>query len=161
MALGGTPARHRQLADAPAAGGAVEIPCLARGGAEHSLPLMAWKRRAQGGVLAFVGFLLSPLSWWNDLVVNVPLAMALAWMVAALYPPAFKPALVIGYWLTNVLGLVLLHLGARRTLTRETSKPYAVRDLVRALGWSLLYTLLILLLIQTGVLQPLDRKSVV
>jgi hypothetical protein len=116
---------------------------------------MAWKRRAQGGVLAFVGFLLSPLSWWNDLVVNVPLAMAFASMVAALHPPAFQPALVIGYWLTNVLGLVLLHIGARRTLTRETPRPYTVRDLVRALGWSLLYTLLIVLLIKTGVLQPL------
>ena len=109
----------------------------------------------QGGALAFIGFLLSPLSWWNDLFVNVPLATAFAWMVAALHPPAFKPALVIGYWLTNVLGLVLLHIGARRTLTRETSKPYAVRDLAKALGWSLLYTLLILLLIKAGVLQPL------
>ena len=109
----------------------------------------------QGGALAFIGFLLSPLSWWNDLFVNVPLAMAFAWMVAAVYPPAFKTALVIGYWLTNVLGLMLLHIGARRSLTRETAKPYAVRDLARALGWSLLYTLLILLLVKAGVLQPL------
>ena len=109
----------------------------------------------QGGALAVIGFLLSPLSWWNDLFVNVPLAMAFASMVAALHPPAFKPALVIGYWLTNMLGLVLLHIGARRTLTRETAKPYAVRDLVRALGWSLLYTLLILLLVKLSVLQPL------
>jgi hypothetical protein len=108
----------------------------------------------QGGALVFIGFLLSPLSWWNDLFVNVPLATAFAWMVSALHPPAFKPALVIGYWLTNVLGFVLLHTGARRALARETPKPYTARDLAKALGWSLLYTLLILLLIKIGVFQP-------
>ena len=38
---------------------------------------MSWKRKAYGGLLGFIGFLLSPLSWWNDLFVNVPLAVAL------------------------------------------------------------------------------------
>jgi len=36
---------------------------------------MAWKRKVTGGILGLVGFMLSPLSWWNDLFVNVPLAL--------------------------------------------------------------------------------------
>ncbi len=116
---------------------------------------MAWKRKVQGGFLAFIGFLLSPLSWWNDLFVNVPLATAFAWIVALCYPPAFTAALVIGYWLTNVLGFVLLQIGARKAITRQTPTTYRARDLVRDLSCSLLYTLLILLLIKVGVLQPL------
>src|SRR5262249_26236206 len=63
-----------------------------------------WKRKAQGGVLAFIGFMLSPLSWWNDLFVNVPLAVGFAWLVAFFYRPAFESAVIIGYWLTNLIG---------------------------------------------------------
>ena len=36
---------------------------------------MNWNRKMSGGVMAFIGFMLSPLSWWNDLFVNVPLAV--------------------------------------------------------------------------------------
>jgi hypothetical protein len=43
---------------------------------------MSWKRKSYGGVLGFIGFMLSPLSWWNDLFVNVPLAPAFAWTIS-------------------------------------------------------------------------------
>ena len=90
--------------------------------------------------------MLSPLSWWNDLFVNVPLALAFGWLVALIYKPAFEIAVIIGYWLTNLLGFVLLHKGAQRILSKEgTFIPYARRDLLRDLAISLLYTLLIVL----------------
>jgi hypothetical protein len=63
--------------------------------------MMAWKRKVAGGVLAMVGFMLSPLSWWNDLFVNVPIAIGLAWLASLVYKPAFATALLLGYWLTN------------------------------------------------------------
>jgi hypothetical protein len=113
---------------------------------------MIWKRKFQGGLLATLGFLLSPLSWWNDLFVNLPLAIALGWVAGLVYRPAFAPAVVVGYWLTNVLGLVLLHQGTRRALTE--TRPYSRRDLARDLLISLLYTLLIVLLLRFHVLQP-------
>jgi hypothetical protein len=46
---------------------------------------MGWKRKATGGVLALVGYMLSPLSWWNDLFVNVPLALGFAWLIGWFY----------------------------------------------------------------------------
>jgi hypothetical protein len=117
---------------------------------------MAWKRKLSGGLVAIIGYLLSPLSWWNDLFVNVPLALAFAWLVSLFYRPAFNACMVLGYWLTNVLGFVLLHKGAQRMLT-EQSKPYSRRELFRDLAISLAYTLLIVTLIHFGVLKPIQN----
>ena len=115
---------------------------------------MAWKRKVSGGVLAVIGFMLSPLSWWNDLFVNVPLAVAFAWVVSFFHRPAFEACVVVGYWLSNVLGFVLMHKGAQKLISKE-ERRYSRRDLLRDLGISLLYTALILALLQLGVLKPL------
>jgi hypothetical protein len=100
--------------------------------------------------------LLSPLSWWNDLFINVPLALAFAWVVSFFYRPLFEPCLIVGYWLTNLLGFVLMHKGAQTALS-ENRQPYSRRDLLRDLGISLLYTALILVLIKIGVLKPIEN----
>ncbi len=117
---------------------------------------MAWKQKFSGGLLAGIGFMLSPLSWWNDLVVNLPLALAFAWVASLFYRPAFEACVIVGYWLTNVLGFVLMHKGAQKMLSKEQRK-YSRRDLVRDLGISLLYTALILVLLKTGILKPIDN----
>ncbi|MGO8677566.1 MAG: hypothetical protein ACLQVX_17050 [Limisphaerales bacterium] len=116
---------------------------------------MALKRKITGGVLGFVGYMLSPLSWWNDLWVNVPLALVFAWTVSLFYRPAFKPSLVLGYWLTNVLGFVLMHKGAQQVLAKEERK-YSRRDILRDIGISLLYTVLIIVLVELGILKPIE-----
>ena len=117
---------------------------------------MAWKRRFSGGLLAGIGFMLSPLSWWNDLFVNVPLAVAFAWVVSFFYRPAFEACVILGYWLTNVLGFILMHKGAQAMLSKEERK-YSRRDLLRDFGISLLYTALILALLKLGVLKPIGN----
>ena len=117
---------------------------------------MAWKRKITGGVLAFVGYMLSPLSWWNDLFVNVPLALAFAWVVSFFYRPAFEASVILGYWLTNVLGFVLMQKGGEKMFTRE-DKPYSRGAFLRDLGISLLYTALIVALVETGVLKPVTE----
>ncbi len=114
---------------------------------------MSWKRRVGGGTLAFIGFMLSPLSWWNDAFVNLPLALVFAWGVSAFYRPAFAASLVVGYWLTNVLGFVLLHKGAQQMLAEK--RAYSRRELLKDLAISLAYTALILALVRLKVLQPL------
>src|SRR5438309_3444459 len=103
---------------------------------------MAWKRKFTGGLLAFVGYVLSPLSWWNDLFVNVPLALAFAWVVSFFYRPAFTACAVLGYWLTNILGLILMHKGGQQLLS-DNQRKYSRRDLLRDIAISLAYTLLI------------------
>lgn len=116
---------------------------------------MAWKRRAVGGVIAFIGYMLSPLSWWNDLFINVPLALLFAWGTSFFYKPAFGPSLILGYWLTNVLGFILLHKGAQHALSGET-RPYSRRDLFKDVIISLAYTLIIVVLVKLGILKPIQ-----
>ena len=107
-------------------------------------------------MMAMIGFMLSPLSWWNDLFVNVPLAIAFAWLVSWFHKPAFAPALVLGYWLTNILGFILMHKGAQKMLS-DQPRRYSRRDLLRDVGVSLLYTALILALVKWGILQPIKN----
>jgi hypothetical protein len=119
---------------------------------------MSWKRKVQGGAMGFIGFMLSPLSWWNDLFVNVPLALLFAWLISLLYKPAFEVACVAGYWLTNVAGFVLMHKGAKRMLsTGAPEHKYSRRDLIRDIAVSLLYTALIVVLIKIKIIQPISH----
>ena len=116
---------------------------------------MGWKRKVTGGTLVLVGYMLSPLSWWNDLFVNVPLALAFAWLVSWFYKPAFAASLVAGYWLTNVLGFILMHKGGQKLLSEKQGR-YSWRDLGRDVGISLLYTAVIVVLVKFGVLKPIQ-----
>ncbi|MDW7708873.1 MAG: hypothetical protein SCH98_00250 [Deferrisomatales bacterium] len=112
-----------------------------------------WSRAAHAG-LAALGYLLSPLSWWNDAVVNLPLAYAFGAAAELLFPGRFAGAVIVGYWLTNVAGLVMLHSGAGRALCRTPPCRYTRRMLLRDLAVSVLYTVAIAALVWGGVLRP-------
>jgi len=114
------------------------------------------KRKVSGGTLAFIGYMLSPLSWWNDLFVNWPLALVCAWVVSWFYQPAFTASLIIAYWLTNVLGFVLMQKGGAKIIS-EVDVPYSRKALYRDLAISLLYTLLIVALVKWGVIGPIQE----
>ena len=116
---------------------------------------MDWKRKLSGSLLTGMGFLLSPLSWWNDLFINLPLALGFAWLVSWFYKPAFEACVILGYWLTNIAGLILMHRGARKMLT-PAGTPVR-RQWLRDIGISLLYTAFIVVLLKRGVLKPLSN----
>jgi hypothetical protein len=116
---------------------------------------MGWKRRVSGGVMAAAGYMLSPLSWWNDAFVNLPLAYIFAWIVSRFYRPAFEVSLVLGYWLTNVLGLILMRKGAQEAVSKK-QKWYSRRELALDVAVSLAYTALIVVLLRQQVLKPIE-----
>lgn len=107
-------------------------------------------RRLWHLALAVVGFLLSPLTWWNDLFVNVPLAYLAAIPVAWVWPAAFTPAFVIAYWLTNLVGLMLMDQGLRGMM-RHGGPSVSLR---RQLLYGVAYSVLILCLALSGYLTP-------
>ena len=118
--------------------------------------MKGWKRKVSGGLLGVIGYMLSPLSWWNDWLVNIPLALGFAWLVALFHKPAFGPALVAGYWLTNLAGLVLLHKGAQMMAALGERPPrYSRRELTKDLLISLGYTLVMVALIKLKIIQPI------
>lgn len=102
--------------------------------------------------------MLSPLSWWNDTFVNIPLALAFAWIVALFYKPAFEVSWIVGYWLTNVLGFVLMHKGAEK-IVRKEDKKYSWRHALRDISISLLYTGLMVLLLKSASSNPSRTTS--
>ncbi|MGJ3254268.1 MAG: hypothetical protein ACFE0J_24510, partial [Elainellaceae cyanobacterium] len=56
----------------------------------------------RGGFLVGLGYMLSPLSWWNDLFFNLPIAYGFGYLMSWFYPDWFFPSTVVGYWLSNV-----------------------------------------------------------
>ncbi len=104
------------------------------------------------------GYLLSPLSWWNDLYLNIPLSYAAAWALSLVYKPAFLPAFVASYWVTNIAGLIMMHKGIERIARKEgTERKYSKRDFLKDLAFSFIYTLLIIVLVKAGVIKPIDE----
>jgi hypothetical protein len=79
--------------------------------------------------------------------------VAFGWLASLVYKPSFNAAVVMGYWLTNVIGLVLMHKGAAAALS-TTSRRYTGKNLIKDLSISLVYTAIIMLLIRWKFLQP-------
>jgi hypothetical protein len=112
-------------------------------------------QRASWGTLAILGYILSPLSWWNDLWVNIPIAYAAANLARWVHPRLFLPALIAAYWITNLVGLLLLHAGIRGAVA---DKPAGLNRaaLLRWLLISLVYTAVIAGLVHWNVLRPVE-----
>ncbi len=110
--------------------------------------------RVSWGTLAILGYILSPLSWWNDLWVNMPIAYAAASLVQAVNTRFFLGTFIATYWASNILGLILMHVGIRGAATDKI--PSLSRS--GTLWWlaiSLVYTAVIAVLVHLDILRPL------
>ena len=110
------------------------------------------KEKIKGGVLFTIGYMLSPLSWWNDIFVNIPLAYVFALPFGFISRNLFLPAMVVGYWITNIIGLALMHHGVVNLVSKE-KKKYTRKELVKDLAVSLIYTIVIIILASLGLLK--------
>ncbi len=112
------------------------------------------KRKLRGGFLATVGFILSPFSWWNDLVVNIPIAYGIGYIFGRISESLFFGAMLIGYWATNVLGLILLHKGISDVLIKDDKKSVEIKKrIMKDLGLSVIYTLIMASLIKLRIIR--------
>lgn len=110
------------------------------------------KKKIAGGILSFLGFVLSPASWWNDLFVNFPLSYVMALPFGLLNEKLFLPSFVIAYWLTNIIGILLMHIGVKK-ITSKQKKNEKKKELVTTLVFGMIYTALIIALVLTDVLK--------
>jgi len=117
---------------------------------------MDYKKAISGSAMATVGFLLSPLSWWNDAFVNIPIAYVCANIVAVLDKKVFLGTLIIAYWLTNIAGLVLLHKGIEKMRGKTNAlQSYSLKSFARDLILTLIYTFAVIALVRIGILKPI------
>ncbi|MEP0969078.1 MULTISPECIES: hypothetical protein [unclassified Phormidium] len=114
-----------------------------------------WLRRLWGGSLVVVGYLLSPLCWWNDLVINLPLALGFGYLASRPFPDALVPMTGLGYWLTNVVGFVLMQQGAVTALQKQEPGTTG-HSLRNGLITSTVYALAIVVLLQLHILDVPD-----
>jgi len=103
--------------------------------------------------LLAVGYLLSPLSWWNDLIINWPLAYLFANLVGLTSHRLFAPALIAGYSLTNILGLVMMQQGTVR-LANSGQSPLSRKKMLVSIAVAAAYTVVAVVLVKVGVLRP-------
>lgn len=96
--------------------------------------------------LVIIGYILSPLSWWNDMVINVPLAYAFSFPFSLISQQLFLPAFLLGYWLTNLLGFLFMHYGMA-----DLARSSSIRiSWINAIMTSAMYSMVIVLLYSAG-----------
>ena len=96
-------------------------------------------------LLLGVGFMLSPLSWWNDLVVNIPLAYLFSWPFSLINEQWFLASFVLGYWLSNLLGLLMLHWGGTGIISQRHVSFNARQSFLISAIYSVIVICLVLL----------------
>ncbi|MBD2212219.1 hypothetical protein H6G27_20445 [Nostoc linckia FACHB-104] len=110
-------------------------------------------QKVRGGFLLVIGYLLSPLCWWNDLVFNLPIAYVFGYVCSLFSPKLMMPGVIIGYWLSNIIGILLMQAGTLDMLQKQNQERNLKKELLTGLVSSTAYTFLIVLLIQLKVLD--------
>lgn len=101
----------------------------------------------------FFGWLLSPLTTWNDLFINIPLAYVLSCITIYFVPASFVALMVIYYWLTNILGLALMAMSGRHIFH---DRKHMAREAVKLIAPILLYSAILIMLDKVGILKPIQ-----
>ena len=117
-------------------------------------------KNIRGGLLLLVGYLLSPLCWWNDLVFNLPIAYLFGALCDWVYPGSLLPGAIAGYWLSNIVGILMMQFGAIDVLKQATqaeadsTQPRSLKkELLMGIVTSTVYTLIVLALVQLKILD--------
>ncbi|WP_245521818.1 hypothetical protein [Staphylothermus hellenicus] len=83
-------------------------------------------------IVFLAGYILSPLSWWNDLFVNIPLAYLLATLIHSLAGIDFPILFSTGYALTNIAGILIMKISIT-----GINKKNMLRDLILTILYSI------------------------
>ncbi len=110
-------------------------------------------KKLRGGFFLVVGYLLSPLSWWNDLFFNLPVAYGFGYLCSLISPNLFAPCAIAGYWLSNLAGILLMQVGILDVLPNQAKERNLKKELLMGLASATVYTLVILALLQLKILD--------
>lgn len=102
----------------------------------------------------FVGWLLSPLTAWNDILINIPLAYIFANITVFIWPFNFLATTIAWYWLTNAIGLIMMA-ASGQSLFRD--RKNLAREAVILAVTIALYSVVLIALHFFGILKPLPK----
>ena len=101
-----------------------------------------------------IGWMLSPLNWWNDAFINIPLSYLIANILFYLVHIKFSLLIIVSYWFTNILGLAIVWFNGRDIVISSRNKLRTAALLVITL---IGYTAAIMFLDRWGKLLPLGE----
>lgn len=104
--------------------------------------------------------MLSPLSWWNDLFFNFPIAYGFAYLFNWMFVDAFIILTVIGYWLSNIIGILMMQWGTFDLFFEERQSNFK-RDMLLGLAGSTIYTIVVVVLLYLNVIETPDFLAVI
>jgi hypothetical protein len=129
--------------------------------AQETFKIEVILKKLRGGFFLVIGYLLSPLSFWNDLFFNLPIAYFFGYVCSLLSPDLLLPCSIIGYWLSNIAGILLMQVGAVDVFQNQPKERNLKKELLMGLASSAIYTLVILALIQFKILDTPVLFSVI
>ena len=102
-----------------------------------------------GRLVFFIGWMLSPLTFWNDAFVNIPLSYICAILFAKIIPINFSYLVLASYWLSNIFGIALMYAAGKRMFR----KGRVLREILNLIIAIAVYSIMIILLNNTGILD--------
>lgn len=122
----------------------------------------SWFKKLRGGILLVLGFLLSPLSWWNDLIFNLPISYGFGLLCSRFAEDWLIGGTIAGYWLSNILGILLMQAGVLDMAQPGATPRNLKKELLTGILSSTVYSLVIVGLLQFHLLETpqflLDRS---
>lgn len=109
--------------------------------------------KIKNGAFVVIGYLLSPLCWWNDLFLNLPLAYLFGRICSWVSSDLFLPGAIIMYWVSNIAGILLIQFGTVELFQKQTKERNWKKELFTSLISSTAYTIVILVLLQFNILK--------
>ncbi|OGW94974.1 MAG: hypothetical protein A3K16_02515 [Omnitrophica bacterium RIFCSPLOWO2_01_FULL_45_24] len=100
----------------------------------------------------FIGWMLSPLTFWNDAFVNIPIAYLCAVLLAKVIKADFLFLTLAFYWLSNVFGVLMMYFSGKSIMQDKRNRLNALRTLLITVA---AYSILIIILNRIGILKPI------
>lgn len=103
-------------------------------------------------LLFFIGWVLSPMTWWNDAFVNIPLSYLMANSLFYILHMPFGWLMIGSYWFTNFIGLFFIYFSGKGLVVSSKNKFKTVIILAVLV---IVYSAIMLYLDSQGHLRPL------
>jgi len=100
----------------------------------------------------FIGWLLSPLTFWNDAFINMPVSYIAATVLFRFIRIDFAALVVICYWLSNAAGLLLMFISGKSVLKKGIGLARQIFSLAATIAC---YTAILFILAKAGIIKPL------
>lgn len=99
----------------------------------------------------FMGWLLSPFTFWNDAFVNIPVAYICANLFIRFFSTNFLLTVIFFYWLSNFAGLFMMYISGKSIVQGGRG---IIKELISLILTMICYSAILLILARAGILRP-------